>query len=95
MRLEEVRVLDRSSELERPQRTYSQSSRRAPSRTSTVNSNYVASGSPSQGGIERSTSAASSRGPFPYASRVPSSSYSEPSNYMKENQYPPPRNPYA
>lgn len=85
MPLEEVRVIDGSPELERPQRAYSQSSRRAPPRSSAGSSKYAASG----GGIGRPGSAASSRGPFPYAaSRVPSSVYSQPSSYhVKGNPY--------
>lgn len=84
MPLGEVRVIDRSLELERPQRTYSQSSRRVPPGSCAGGSNSTAS----RGGIGRSTSAASSKGPFPYTPRVPSSIYSQPSSYhVEENPY--------
>lgn len=84
MPLGEVRVIDGSLELERPQQSYLRSSRRAPFGSCAGGSNYIASG----GGIGRSASTASSRGPFPYTSRVPSSVYSQPSSYhVKENPY--------
>lgn len=79
-------MIDGSPELECPQRAYSQSSRRAPPRSSAGSSNYAASG----GGVGRSGSAASSKGPFPYAtsSRAPSSVYSQPSSYhVRGNPY--------
>jgi hypothetical protein len=73
-------VINESLELDRPQRTYSQSSKGALSGAGLGKSNSAASKALSEGKIERSASAASSRGSSPYdAGRDVGKSYFGPS----------------
>lgn len=78
--LGEVQVIDGPLELERPQRAYSQSSKRTLSGASMGELSLAASGASSERGIERSASVASSRGLYPCATvRKAERSYSRPS----------------